>query len=377
MPGRRLLETLDLSARLFHLFPTFAVGGSQVRLAQIANHFAERYRHTIFATDGVYDALSLIGGHVPMVRLEASIDKTRGLRNVPLYRRLIREVRPDVVVTHNWGTIEWAFATRFTPGVRHVHIEDGFGPDEANRQLPRRVLFRRIALAGARTTVVVPSHVLYDIATRVWRLPASKVQLVANGIDLTRFANADVGAARALAHKQDGEVLIGTVATLRPEKNLGLLIRAFAALPRELRARLFIVGAGRELDGLKSAAREAGVEDRVVFFGHTPNPERIMRAFDVFAMSSDTEQMPIGLLEAMACGLPVAATRVGDIAKMVASGNEGYLATAGSVDELAGALRRLVTDAGLRVRLGAENLAKVASQYDQRLMFERYGALFG
>lgn len=363
--------------RLFHLFPTFAVGGSQVRLAQIANHFGARYQHTIFATDGVYDAMSLLQAHVPVTRLEATVDKHRGLRNVPLYRRLIIAARPDVVVTHNWGTIEWAFAARFVPGLRHVHIEDGFGPDEAQGQLPRRVWFRRVALASARTTVAVPSHVLHDIATRIWKLPAAKVQLIANGIDLQRFARVDAAEARAIAKKSAGEVLIGTVATLRPEKNLSLLIRAFAKLPAEPPSRLFIVGAGRELDKLKAAAREAGVEARVVFFGHTPKPELVMRAFDVFAMSSDTEQMPLGLLEAMACGLPVAATRVGDIAHMVSDENQTCLGPAGSQEALAAALNRLVTEPGTRALIGAKNLAKVSASYDQRLMFDRYAALFG
>ncbi|MCE9523505.1 MAG: glycosyl transferase, partial [Alphaproteobacteria bacterium] len=135
-----------------------------MRLAQLCNHFGARYRHTIFATDGAYDTLALMKSNVEMRKLEATVDKRRGLRNLPLMRRLYRDLRPDVVVTHNWGTIEWALATRFTAGLRHVHIEDGFGPDEANRQLPRRVLFRRLALTGQRTTVVVPSQVLYDIA---------------------------------------------------------------------------------------------------------------------------------------------------------------------------------------------------------------------
>jgi glycosyltransferase involved in cell wall biosynthesis len=363
--------------RLFHLFPTFAVGGSQVRLAQIVNYFGDRYRHTIFATDGVYDALSLIGAHVPVKKLEASIDKRRGLRNVPLYRRLLREAQADVVVTHNWGTIEWAFATRFLRGARHVHIEDGFGPDEAVRQLPRRVWFRRLALAGSRTTVVVPSRVLFDIATRVWRLAPSKVQLVPNGIDLARFAGVDPAAARALATKAEGEVLIGTVATLRPEKNLGLLIRAFADLPSSPPSRLFIVGSGPESDVLKAIAREAGVAERVVFFGHTPKPESILPAFDIFAMSSNTEQMPIGLLEAMACGLPVAATRVGDIAHMVAEENLGSLVAAGAKEALTEALRRLVADRDLRANAGAQNLAKVSAQFGQALMFKRYAELLG
>ncbi len=363
--------------RLFHLFPTFAVGGSQVRLAQIANHFGDRYQHTIFATDGVYDALSLIGAHVPVTKFEASIDKRRGLRNVPLYRRLLREANADVVVTHNWGTIEWAFAARFVPGLRHVHIEDGFGPDEAARQLPRRVWFRRLALAGPRTTVVVPSRVLFDIATRIWKLAPLKIQLVPNGIDLARFSSVDPPAASALANKAAGEVLIGTVATLRPEKNLGLLIRAFARVPNNPPSRLCIVGHGAESDALKATAREAGLAERVVFFGHTPKPESILRAFDVFAMSSNTEQMPIGLLEAMACGLPVAATRVGDIAHMVAEENLGSLVAAGAEEALAEALRRLVVDRDLRARIGARNLAKATAQYDQRQMFERYAALFG
>jgi glycosyltransferase involved in cell wall biosynthesis len=371
----RFIRGSPVPRRLFHLFPTFAVGGSQVRLTQIANHFGARYQHTIFATDGVTDALSLIKPHVPFGKLEAKIDKLRGLKNTPLYARLIREADADVVVTHNWGTIEWAFATRFTPGVRHVHIEDGFGPDEANKQLTRRVLFRKVALGGGRTTVVVPSYVLHDIATRVWRLPKAKVQLIPNGIDLQRFAKVDAAQARALAKKAEGEVLIGTVATLRPEKSLDLLIRAFAQVPGK--ARLMIVGDGPERARLESAARDAGVAERVTFFGHTREPERVMRAFDIFAMSSKTEQMPLGLLEAMACGLPVAATNVGDIARMVAEDNRKLITPAGDAGALAGALKKLVEDIGARAWLGSGNLAKAKAEYDQALMFERYAKLFG
>lgn len=348
-----------------------------MRLAQLINHFGGRYRHTIFATDGVYDALSLIRPHVAVRKLDATIDKHRGLRNVPLFRKIFREVSPAVVVTHNWGTIEWALTTRFVPSVRHVHIEDGFGPDEANRQLPRRVLFRRLALGGPRTTVVVPSHVLHDIATRVWKLPDSKIEFISNGIDLERFARVDTAEAGALAKKAPGEVLIGTVASLRPEKNLGLLIQAFAKLPAMPPVRLFIIGDGPELANLQRTAREAGVGERVVFFGHTREPERIMRALDIFAMSSNTEQMPIGLLEAMACGLAVAATDVGDIVRMVAPENRALVTPAGAADALAGSLRQLVGDPAQRTTLGASNLAKARAQYDQRLMFERYAKLFG
>lgn len=365
--------------RLFHLFPTFGVGGSQVRLAQIAGHFGGRYHHTIYASDAVYTAAGLFGAQVPFTKIEAQIDKHRGLLNVPLYRRMLIEARADVAVTYNWGAIEWAFATRLIGGLRHVHIEDGFGPDEATRQLRRRVWFRRLALTSAKTTVVVPSQVLFDIARRVWRLPSSRIELIANGIDLERFGGVDAAQSRALAKKADDEILIGTVASIRPEKNLSLLIRAFAKLPPEVNARLFIVGGGNEPEfaKLRSTARAAGVEARVVFFGHAAKPELILRAFDVFAMSSATEQMPIGLLEAMACGLPVVATTVGDIASMVSPENLPYLAPSGAEDALAEALVGLARDAQARSRIGAANRVKAATHYDQRTMFDRYAQLLG
>jgi glycosyltransferase involved in cell wall biosynthesis len=102
-----------------------------------------------------------------------------------------------------------------------------------------------------------------------------------------------------------------------------------------------------------------------------------MRALDVFAMSSDTEQMPLGLLEAMACGLPVAATAVGDIPQMVAQENASFLVPRGAIDALASALRQLIDNPSLRAQIGTANLAKASAEYDQVLMFERYRQLFG
>ena len=363
--------------RFLHVFPTFTVGGSQVRLAQIANHFRDAYQHVVYATDGDYGALKLFDAGVPITKLEHSIDKRLGLAALPQLLSVFRNINPDIVVTHNWGAIEWALATRFRHTLRHVHIEDGFGPDEAERQLPRRVWFRRLALTGQRTTVVVPSRSLFEIATRIWALPTTKVSLIPNGIDLKRFAQVDPAQACAEAKKREGEILIGTVARLRPEKNLGVLIHAFAKLPAQPAARLFIVGDGSELESLTAIAQDAGALDRVVFFGHTQRPEFVLRAFDIFAMSSETEQMPLGLLEAMACGLPVAATAVGDIPQMVAQENSSFLVPRGAIDALASALRQLIDSPSLRAQIGKRNLAKVTSEYDQELMFERYRELFG
>jgi glycosyltransferase involved in cell wall biosynthesis len=97
--------------------------------------------------------------------------------------------------------------------------------------------------------------------------------------------------------------------------------------------------------------------------------------FDIVALSSDTEQMPMAVLEAMAAGLPVAATDVGDVRAMLAPENAALL-TPLDAGALAGALDALLGDAGLRARLGAANRARAEAVYDQAAMFAAYEALF-
>src|SRR5271170_3118985 len=118
-------------------------------------------------------------------------------------------------------------ANRVFPLARHIHIEDGFGPEERDRQLRRRVWFRRMALGGEHTTVVLPSRTLLGIATGQWRLRPASLRYLVNGVDCERF-----GVSRKPA-RAGGPVVIGTVASLRREKNLGRLIGAFALVRRE------------------------------------------------------------------------------------------------------------------------------------------------
>src|SRR5260370_1126532 len=94
-------------------------------------------------------------------------------------------MRPDALITSNWGSIEWAMANIW-PLVRHLHVEDGFGPEERDAQIRRRVWARRILLR--RSMVVVPSRVLWGIATGIWRLDPRRLRYIANGIHFRPFA---------------------------------------------------------------------------------------------------------------------------------------------------------------------------------------------
>jgi glycosyltransferase involved in cell wall biosynthesis len=355
---------------VLHVFPTFAVGGAQVRFAALANRFGRSWRHLVVALDGEYGCRDRLSPDLD-VRFPAVVAaKSATLGNVRRFRRHLREWQPDLLVTNNWGSIEWAMAN--LPALaRHLHIEDGFGPEERTTQLPRRVWTRRLVLA--RSTVALPSRTLWRIATETWRLNPRHVFYVPNGIDLGRFPG-HRDAAMAAGFPGDGPV-IGTVAALRAEKNLKRLLQAFQLVTQQVPARLVIVGDGAERATLQELSGRLGLADRVRFTGHIGDPASLYAGFDLFALSSDTEQMPLSVIEAMAAALPVATTDVGDVRAMLAPENAPFVAPLDAA-ALADSMLRLLRDPARARLVGHANRAKAASDFDQARMFAAYDALW-
>ena len=358
---------------LLHVMPSFDVGGIQVRLARTINRLGGRYRHTLVAIDGRVGARSLLNCERIAFR---TAPRPTFLDPLALLScaRAIRATAPDLLITYNWGSVDWAMANRLGPRLRHVHFEDGFGPEEADRQFLRRRVYRRIALRRA-AAVVVPSHKLETIAASAWGVAARRIRYVANGVDAERFIRPALPAHPA-ALRRPGETLVGTVAPLRPEKNVARLIRAFASVAGRFSTRLIIAGEGAERPGLETLARQLGLGDRVVFVGHVAAPETVLQALDVFAMTSQTEQMPLSLLEAMASGLPVLATDVGDIGLIVAEENRRYVIARDDEARLAIGLGELIADPVLRRQLGAQNRARVLAEYREEFMIANLDAIF-
>ena len=151
-------DTKQLNAAaplIMHVFPGFGVGGAQVRFAAIANHFGSAFRHIVVSLDGTLGCRERLRPELDVTFPVVEAPKRATFANALRYRRLLHAWRPALLVTNNWGAIEWAMAN-LLPIARHVHIEDGFGPEERDRQLPRRALIRRLVLA--RSTVVLPSR---------------------------------------------------------------------------------------------------------------------------------------------------------------------------------------------------------------------------
>jgi glycosyltransferase involved in cell wall biosynthesis len=348
---------------LLHVFSTFAVGGPQVRFAALANRFGPAWRHAIVAMDANTACRALLSPSLAVTFPAVALRKGDTAGNLRRCRRALLDLRPDLLVTYNWGAIEWAMANLMA-GRRHIHIEDGFGPQERTRQLARRIWTRRLVLR--RSTVVLPSRTLERIALEVWRLPPGRVRYIPNGIDTARFLPPQEGGGVA-------PLTIGTVAALRGEKNLARLLEAFALLPPP--TRLVIAGDGPERGALEALAARLGLADRVHFAGHQSAPQEVLRGLDLFALSSDTEQMPLSVLEAMASGLAVAATDVGDVAAMLAVENRPFV-VAPDAAALAGAMAALLADPARRAAIGAANRARAVRDFDQETMFQAYAATF-
>ena len=360
---------------LLHVFASFGLGGVPIRISDVISALPAGFRHTIVSLDGCLDARKRVAPHVDVGFGSLTLRKRCLPCNLWEMKALIRRTAPDLLLTYNWGAIECALANRLLCGRNHIHFESGFGAEEADGQLRRRNVLRRVAL-GRVQKLVVPSQTLMRIAASGWRIPAARLLRIPNGVDVARFRGEP-------GRREDGPLpdfrrygtIIGTAAPLRPEKNVGRLLRAFAALDRSDCA-LAIAGDGAQLAQLRALAVELKIAERAHFLGHVEDVPAFLRAIDIFALSSDTEQMPNSLLQAMAAARPVAAVDVGDVSHIVTPENRAFVVARDDEGALTAALAELVSDPRRREALGRLNQRHVVAHYSFESMVDAYGKLF-
>jgi glycosyltransferase involved in cell wall biosynthesis len=158
------------------------------------------------------------------------------------------------------------------------------------------------------------------------------------------------------------------------ESDAGLSIAAES--DNDLVQRTRIAGDGPERLRLERIAQESSASARILFVGAVPTAERALGLFDVFAVTSDTEQMPYTVLEAMAASLPIVATDVGDISAMVAPGNRSFIVSLRDEPRLVQVLTTLIKDPSLRNRIGLLNRERVHLEYGINKMIATYDRLF-
>ena len=363
--------------RILHCHSTFSSGGKERRAVQLMNAFGKACEHTVVsAMPDQLGARELINRKVK-ARFPSDFPSLTGR---PTPGRLVTIARAmegyDLILTYNWCAMDAVMAhTVFAEQFRLaplVHHEDGFNEDEAAQLKTSRNLYRRAALFKANG-LVVPSGVLENIALSKWGQTRESVTRIPNGIDTKAFAQKpDASALRVV--KRKGERWIGTLAGLRPVKQLPVLVEAMTHTPKN--CHLVILGEGPEQSAIREAASRFELDHRVHLPGNIADPASVIGLFDIFALCSRSEQFPLSVVEAMAAGLPVAAPAVGDIASIVAAPNAPFITHPGDTQALGLALGDLARDADLRAEVGEANRDKARAQFDAARMVDRYRTLY-
>lgn len=363
--------------RILHCHSTFSLGGKEARSVRLMNAFGDAAEHIVLsAMPGRLAAREAIDRRIKVAFPEDAPPLTGAPTPLRLWR-LARYMRGfDLVLTYNWGAFDAVMARRLFAKVTRlpplVHHEDGFNEDEAERLSPKRSRYRRLGLKAAYR-LVVPSERLEKIARRHWGIEALRIP---NGVPVVAFARPPEPGAIPGFERQGDEVVIGTAAGLRAVKNLPRLVRAFAAMAHRP-ARLVIVGEGPESERIAAEARTKGVAAQVLMPGFLADPPRWIGHFDIFALSSDSEQFPLSLVEAMAAGLPVVATAVGDVPGIVAEDNKPLIVAPEDEAGFAAALDCLADQASLRRAVGEANRELARDRYDEAEMIAAYARLYG
>ena len=352
--------------------------GSQVRTAQLITAFGDEFRHSILALDGRIEAQSLLGP-AAQVRFLPAPPKAGTLKTAWRLRRVLSQERPDLLLTYNFGSIDALLAARLFGMQRAVHHEDGFGPDEAVAFKRRRIWMRRALLGQARRLVVI-SETLRRVALEHWGESPLHMRFIPNGIDMERHAPRDGNPPlRKELGIEDSALVVGAVGHLRPEKNLPRLFAAIARAGRSAKVHAVVLGEGPMRAELEQLALAPELKGRVQLLGHQSDPRPYYRMMDVFALTSDTEQMPLSLLEAMATHLPAVATNVGDVVSMLPGEQAPFVALPGGaacMESIAASIVRLAADADMRKRLGDLNARRARQFYSQRAMVDAYREVY-
>ncbi len=354
---------------IVHVLSSYGVGGQErVALDLAIGQRARGHRVSVISIapppDGAMaDEFRAAGIAVDRVAKRAGLDPSL----VPRLALAFRKLSATIVHTHNPQPLIYGAPAARLAGARAIHTKHGKNPGTRG-QLALRQLAARLVDA-----FVAVSEPTAEQARAQRDVSPAKLHVIPNGIRLDRYAPDPAARTAARAELGLGDAwVIGTVGRIDDNKNHVMLVRAFARLPGT--PKLVIIGDGPARAALEAeAARHA--PGRILLTGRRMDVPTLVHAFDVFALSSILEGLPLVVPEAMAAGLPIVTTAVGGLPDVIEEGTTGLLVP---VDEhaMATALATLATDRALAKRLGANARQVALGRYSSERMVDAYLALY-
>lgn len=361
-----------------HVVFHFGTGGMENGMTLLFNHLPrERYRHVVISLTGHGEFRNRI------VRDDIAffdVSKRPGHDYSWAWRlfRLLRELKPDILHTRNLNAMEaqWIGALASVRG--RVHGEHGRDMYDLHGTNWKYNLLRRATRSVVQRYIAVSQDLAHWLETDIG-VPATRVRQIYNGVDGVRF-HPRAGERPTLGREDffaGAGCVIGSVGRLVKVKDFPTLLRAFAqAANADPALRLVIVGEGPERGALEALAAELGIAARLWLPGDRRDIPDFLRAFDLFALPSLGEGISNTILEAMASGLPVIATRVGGNPELIREDENGRLIPVGDAGALADALSAYIRDADRRKQEGEAARARVERDFVIPRMVENYARVY-
>jgi glycosyltransferase involved in cell wall biosynthesis len=285
--------------------------------------------------------------------------------------KLIATYNVSVLHTHGYKADLYGYAAHMSNRVALVATCHNW-PSRALSMRAYAVLDRLTLRTFDR--VVTMSDALFE-TLRCSGVDIRKVRMISNGIDVDRFRDAEPTLRRELALGQDA--VVGFVGRLVSAKGGEVLLRAARQVLRVNPGTKFVfVGDGPLRPALESLARELGIPDQVVFAGVRADMPGVYSSFQLLVLPSLCEAMPMCILEAMAAGTPVVATRVGSIPKVVEPDRTGLLVEPGDVDGLAAAITRVLENREWARQMGIHGKTRASERFSSYAMAGQYLDLY-
>ena len=363
----------DHLINVLHVIDTAGPGGAETVFLQTAT----RLDPARFRPATVIGGAGWLAEHLQESGLRPHVVPAKGSFNVRYLAtllRLARQHRSDLIVAHLYGSSIYATLVGTLLSVPVVSVLHGQSDvlDTERFASTKAAIVRR----GSRKVIFVSERLREHLQARL-RLTAAHCAVIANGVDTEAFRPGRDLSLRAELGLSDDTALIGAIGNVRQPKAYDVLLRgARALLDRSQRFHLVIAGdcanaLGRQLQQL---SRDLGTERNVTFLGLRPDVSRILNNLDVFVLSSNTEGFSIACIEAMACGVPVVATRSGG-PEQILEGEAGLLVPTADPAALALAVAQILSSKELAAELTAKAMKRVHERYSLTGMLSRYEAL--
>jgi glycosyltransferase involved in cell wall biosynthesis len=361
---------------VLHAIDTGGPGGAETVLVKLAQGLDPvRFRSIV--------SIGAAGGWLHRELDKAGIEplclNVRGSFNFPYLQQIISAVRGrgiDLIHSHLPGSNLYCSMAGLLCRVPVISTYHGL--IESDRDDP---LFRwklRIVNRGSKRVVFV-SEKLFSSFQHLVKWTPGRCSTIYNGLDLGMFRPCRDETLRRELRVADDQILIGSVGNIRPAKGYeDLLWTARIIVSRLPACRFVIIGQGEEelMGKLLTLRKELELEEKVHFIGFRDEIWRMLNNLDLFLLTSRTEGFSISCIEAMACGVPVIATRSGGPEEILTEEQDGLLVPVGQPEEIARAVIRMIEDTELRSRLTREATETVVRRFDLPTMIGAYAGLY-